>query len=180
KLLEAYSLSHGKASAYLPVLALLYDYFDIKDADDKTQRRNKVESRLRVLDPALNDTLPLLYTLMGLHEGPDPFAQMDEQIKRRCILDAIKRIILRESMSQPTVVIFEDLHWVDSETQGLLDLLADSIANSRVLLLVNYRPEYHHEWANKSYYSQLRLDTLGTEGTGEMLSALLGESVGLN
>jgi class 3 adenylate cyclase len=128
KLLEAYSVSHGKASAYLPVLALLYDYFDIKDTDDKTQRRDKIESRLSALDPALKDMLPLLYTLVGLHEGPDPHAQMDAQIKRRRTLDAIKRIIIRESLNQAVVVIFEDLHWLDSETQALLDLLADSIA----------------------------------------------------
>ncbi len=180
KVLEAYSVSHGKASAYLPVLELLYRYFDIEDADDKAARRAKVETRISVLDPALNDTLPLLYILMGLHEGPDPLAQMDPQIKRRRTLDAIKRIILRESLNQPTVVIFEDLHWIDGETQALLDLLADGIANARVLLLVNYRPEYRHEWGNKSYYVQLRLDALGREGAGEMLSTLLGDSVELD
>src|SRR6266849_2625512 len=175
KALEAYSVSHGKASAYLPVLELLYRYFGIVDADDKAARHGKIETRLSALDPVLNDTLPLLYTLMGLHEGPDPHAQMDPQIKRRRMLDAIKRIILRESLNQPTVVIFEDLHWIDGETQALLDLLADGIANPRVLLLVNYRPEYRHEWGNKSYYAQLRLDALGRESAGEMLSTLLGD-----
>ena len=160
KVLEAYSVSHGKASAWLPVIELLYDYFGIEDADDKAQRRDKIERRLGALDPALKDALPLFHTLMGLHEGPDPLAEMDAQIKRRRTLDAMKRIIVRESLNQPIVVIFEDLHWIDSETQALLDLLADSIANSRVLLLVNYRPEYRHEWSNKSYYSQFRLEAL--------------------
>jgi predicted ATPase len=179
KLLQAYSVSHGKASAWLPVLELLYDYFGIEDADDKAQRRGKIEHRLSALDPALKDALPLLHTLVGLHEGPDPLAQMDAQIKRRRTLDAIKRIIVRESLNQPIVVIFEDLHWIDSETQATLDLLADSIANSPVLLLVNYRPEYRHEWTNKSYYSQFRLDALGSESAGEMLSALLGDGIEL-
>src|SRR5713226_1142524 len=131
KVLEAYSVSHGKASAYLPVLELLYRYFGIEDADDKAARRAKIETRISALDPALNDTLPLLYTLMGLHEGPDPLAQMDPQIKRWRMLEAIKRIILRESLNQPTVVTFEDLHWIDSQTQELLDLLTESIANAR-------------------------------------------------
>ncbi len=180
KLLEAYSVSHGKASAYLPVLELLYGYFGIADADDKAPRRGKIETRLSALDPALSDTLPLLYTLMGLHEGPDPLAQMDPQIKRRRMLDAIKRIILRESLNQLTVVVFEDLHWIDSETQALLDLLTDGIANARILLLVNYRPEYRHEWTNKSYYVQLRLDALGRESAEEMLSTLLGDGVELD
>ncbi len=180
KVLEAYSVSHGKASAYLPVLELLYRYFGIEETDDKAARRDKIEKRLSALDPALSDTLPLLYTLMGLHEGPDPLAQMDPQIKRRRILDAIKRIILRESLNQPLVVIFEDLHWIDSETQALLDLLADGIANARVLLLVNYRAEYRHEWGNKSYYAQLRLDALGRESAGAMLATLLGDGAELN
>jgi predicted ATPase len=83
-------------------------------------------------------------------------------------------------LNQPVVVIFEDLHWIDGETQALLDLLADGIANARVLLLVNYRPEYRHEWGGKSYYIQLRLDPLGREGAGEMLSTLVGDGVGLN
>ncbi len=180
KVLEAYSVSHGKASAYLPVLEMLYGYFGIEEADDKAARRAKIETRLGGLDPVLNDALPLLYTLMGLHEGPDPIAQMDPQIKRRRTLDAIKRIILRESLNQPIVVIYEDLHWIDGETQALLDLLADGIANARVMLLVNYRPEYRHEWTNKSYYTQLRLDALGRASAGEMLSTLLGDSVELN
>src|SRR6266852_2283389 len=119
KVLEAYSVSHGKASAYLPVLELLYRYFGIQDTDDKATRRGKIETRISALDPALNDTLPLLHTLMGLHEGPDPLAQMDPQIKRRRTLEAIKRVILRESLNQPAVVIFEDLHWIDGETQAL-------------------------------------------------------------
>ena len=100
---------------------------------------------------------------------------MDVRIKRQRTLDAIKRIILRDSLRQPVVVIFEDLHWIDEQTQGLLDLLADSVASARMLLLFNYRPEYHHGWANKSYYSQVRLDPLAGADGAAMLSALLGE-----
>src|SRR6266478_2687498 len=179
KVLEAYSVSHGKASAWLPVLELLYRYFGIEEADGKSERRAKIETRLSGLDSALSDTLALVYTLMGLHEGADPIAQMDPQIKLRRTLESIKRILLRESLNQPLVVIFEDLHWIDSQTQELLDLLTESIANARVLLLFNYRPEYRHQWTNKSYYAQLRLDTLSEEGAAAMLSALLGDGVEL-
>ena len=118
--------------------------------------------------------------MLGIVEGPDPLAQMDPQIKRQRTLDAIKRIVLRESLNQPLVVIFEDLHWIDEQTQALLDLLADSIANARVLLLVNYRPEYRHEWTNKSHYVQLGLNPLGRESAEAMLAALLGDAVELN
>jgi tetratricopeptide (TPR) repeat protein len=83
--------------------------------------------------------------------------------------------MVRESLNQPLMVIFEDLHWIDSETQALLNLLVEAIANARILLLVNYRPEYRHEWGSRSHYTQLRLDPLGRESAEEMLSAVLGD-----
>jgi len=90
--------------------------------------------------------LPYLFSLLGIVEGDDPLAQMDGQIKKRRTLEAIKRIALRESLNQPLMVIFEDLHWIDEQTQELLNLLADSIGTAKFLLLVNYRPEYSHQW----------------------------------
>ncbi len=180
KVLEAYSVSHGKASAWLPVLDLLRSYFGIQDADDAASRRAKVRNALSALDPALDGTLPYLFGLLGIIEGPDPIAQMDPTIKRQRTLDAIKRIVLSESLKQPVVLIFEDLHWIDAQTQALLDVLADTVARASVLLLVNYRPEYRHEWSDKSYCSQIRLDPLGGADGAAMLAALLGDGVELN
>jgi predicted ATPase len=173
QLLEAYSVSHGKASAWLPVLELLRGYFGIEDRDDAASRREKIRASLTALDPALEDALPYLASLLGIVEGADPLAQMDAQIKRQRTLEAINRVLLRETVKQPLVAIFEDLHWIDGHTQALLDSLADSIASARLLLLVNYRPEYRHNWGNKSCYSQLRLDTQSSESAQEMLDALL-------
>jgi predicted ATPase len=173
--LETFSVSHGKASAYLPVIELLRNYFDISAGDDERRRREKVTGRVLALDRSLEDTLPYLFTLLGIVEGDDPLAQMDGQVKKRRTLEAIKRIVLRESLNQPLMVEFEDLHWIDSETQELLNLLADSIGTAKILLLVNYRPEYSHQWNSKTYYTQLRLDPLGKESAEEMLSAVLGD-----
>jgi class 3 adenylate cyclase/tetratricopeptide (TPR) repeat protein len=174
--LEAYSVSYGKASAYLPVLELLRAYFRIVPEDGRRQQREKAIGKILGLDRALEDSLPYVFTLMGMHEAADPLAQMDGQIRRRRTHEALKRIFLRESLNRPLILIFEDLHWVDGETQAILEVLADSLANARILLLVNYRPEYRHEWGNRTYYTQLRLDPLATENTAEMLSELLGDA----
>ena len=179
KVLEAYSVSHGKASAWLPVLELLRGYFGIQDADDPATRREKVLAALAALDPALSEVLPYLLGLFGIQESPDLLSQMDPRIRRQRTLESIKRIILRESLKHALVMIFEDLHWIDSETQALLDLLADAVAGARLLLLVNYRPEYRHEWSGKGHYLQLRLDPLGDENATAMLAGLLGEGAEL-
>ncbi|HJU09240.1 MAG TPA: AAA family ATPase, partial [Candidatus Binataceae bacterium] len=176
KRLEAYSVSHGRASPWLPVLELLRDYFGVVDADDAATRREKIRTVLAALDGSLAEALPYLWNLLSIQEAPHPLAQMDAQTKRQRTLEALKRIVLRESLNQPLVMIFEDLHWIDSETQALLDLIADGIANARVLMLVNYRPEYRHDWGNKSYYSQVRLEPLDTMAASEMLATLLGDS----
>src|SRR5262249_23637608 len=94
--------------------------------------------------------------------------------RRHRTLDANKRLLLREAQTQPLVVVFEDLHWIDTETQALLDSLVESLPTARLLMLVNYRPEYQHAWGAKTYYSQLRLDALPAESAVELLERLVG------
>jgi len=150
QLLEAVSFSHDKATAYMPVVDLLSRYFDIEAEDDGRKRREKVAGKIAVLDRALEDTIPYLYGLLGLIDDNDPSAGVDAQIRRQRTLEALKRILLRESLNQPLMVVFEDLHWIDAETQAFLNLLAESIGTARLLLLVNYRPEYSHPWNSKT------------------------------
>ena len=104
---------------------------------------------------------------------------MDAQARARRTLESVKRILLRESLNQPLLLMFEDLHWIDGETQMLLDLLADAIANARMLLLVNYRPEYRHGWGSKTHYAQLRLGPLGQESAEDLLGGLVGDDPAL-
>src|SRR5205807_6195183 len=94
-------------------------------------------------------------------------------------LEALMRVLLRESQVQPLLLVFEDLHWIDSETQAVLDLLVESLPTARVLLLVNYRPEYQHGWGSKTYYTQLRLDPLPAASADTLLLALLGADASL-
>src|SRR5262249_922594 len=122
------------------------------------------------------DALPHLFALLAIVEGEDPLGRMDTKVRRRRTQDAVKRILIRESLNQPLMLIFEDLHWIDEETQGFLNLLADGMPSAPLLLLVNYRPEYSHQWGSKTYYTQLRLDPLAKESAGEMLSVLVGDS----
>ncbi|MGH7960843.1 MAG: AAA family ATPase [Candidatus Binatia bacterium] len=176
--LEAYAVSHGTASPYLPLIELLKNYFRIKPQDDDRQRRAKVMGQVLVLDRSLEDTLPYLFALLGIEEQPSPLQQMDPQIRRRRTFEALKRLCLRESLNQPLMLIFEDLHWLDSETQGFFEVLSESVASAKVLLLVNYRPEYRHEWGQKTYYTQVRLAPFGKAEAEEFLDVLLGTTAG--
>ncbi|MBI3800895.1 MAG: AAA family ATPase, partial [Deltaproteobacteria bacterium] len=174
-ILEAYSVSHGKASPYLPVIELLKSYFQIQLSDDERLKQEKVTGKVLTLERSLEDTLPYLFALLGIDDPQANLAQMDPQIRRKRTFEALKRLFFRESLKQPLMLIFEDLHWIDSETQGFLDTLSESVASAKVLLLVNYRPEYRQEWGQKTYYTQLRLAPFGKAEAEEFLAVLLGE-----
>lgn len=175
-LLETSGTAHAKGWAYLPLVELLQKRFDFESDDDEEKRRQKMEERITSLDPGLLDTLPYLHALLGISEADDPIAGMNPQLRKQRTLDAIKRVLVRESLARPLIVIFEDLHWFDTESMEFLTLLADSLANLKILMLVNYRPEFVHPWGGKSYYRQLRLDPLEADMAEELLSALLTDA----
>jgi predicted ATPase len=141
--------------------------------------RAKVLGRVLGLDRALEPLLPPLLALLDVPVEDPAWQNLDPPQRRQRTLDAVKRLLLRESQGQPLLVVFEDLHWIDGETQALLDSLVESLGSARLLLLVNYRPEYEHRWGSKTAYSQLRLDTLPAESAAELLAALLGPDPGL-
>jgi class 3 adenylate cyclase/tetratricopeptide (TPR) repeat protein len=177
--LQASALSYGRATSYLPVVDLLKAYFRIDGRDDVRSIRAKATGHLLTVDEALKDVIsPILWLLDALPED-DSLRDLEPPQRRQLTLDAVKRLFLRESQIQPLVLVLEDLHWIDSETQALLDSLVESLPAAPVLLLVNYRPEYSHDWTGKTYYRQLTIDRLPQETAGELLEALVGDGVEL-
>lgn len=195
--LEAPSVSYGKATPYFPVIKLLQSYFGVTEAEPGNEVRAKVGDNMLRLDPALTDAIPpvlaLLDALPDMGAGQTPgemewlgslpkvataltqYTAMEPRERRSFLLSALIRLLLCESRRQPLVLVFEDLHWIDSETQAVLDALVESLTRGRVFLWVNYRPGYTHTWANKNYYSRLRLNPLPAEGANELLDTLLGD-----
>jgi class 3 adenylate cyclase/tetratricopeptide (TPR) repeat protein len=177
--LQAGLVSYGKATSYLPVIDLLKGYFAIEDRDGPRTVREKLTGKLLTLDRAQEGSLPALLSLLDVPTEDPQWETLDPPQRRRRTLEAVKRLLLRESQVQPLLVVVEDLHWIDSETQALLDGLVESLPAARLLLLVNYRPEYQHQWGGRTYYTQLRLDPLPPESAEVLLGALLGSDAGL-
>jgi predicted ATPase len=177
--LQSSSVSYGKATSFLPLTDLLKGYFQIEPRDEPRKIREKVTGKLLTLDRTLEPALPAFCALMDVPAEDSGWDALEPPQRRQRILEAAKRLVLRESQVQPLVLVFEDLHWIDGETQAFLDSLVESLPAARVLLLVNYRPEYEHGWGRRSYYAQLRIGPLPPESAEELLHSLLGDGAGL-
>jgi class 3 adenylate cyclase len=173
-LLETSAVSYGSTSPYLPIIELLKSYFHIHAQDDDRTKRERVIGRVLGLDCHLEETLPYLFALLGMYEPPSSLEDLDPHTRHQRICDAVMQLLLRESQNQPLVLIVEDAHWLDGETQAFLDSFSERLIAAPVLLLMNYRPEYHHEWGQKTYYTQVRLGPLGASETEAFLVNLLG------
>ncbi len=177
--LESRSVSYGKATTYLPVIELLKTYFRVEDRDDAVTIRESVTGKLQALDSGLDRAAAPLLSLLNVPVEDTDWQALDPALRRQRTLEAIKRLLLRQSQVEPLLLVFEDLHWLDSESQAVLDNLVESLATARILLVVNYRPEYRHGWGTKSHYTQIQIRPLGAESAQELLDALLGDGADL-
>jgi class 3 adenylate cyclase/tetratricopeptide (TPR) repeat protein len=177
--LEAAPVSYGRTRSYLPVIDLLRSYFAIHDGDGAREIREKVTGKLVMLDEALRPLLPPLLALLDVPVDDAAWRALGPGPRRLRTIDAVKRVLLRQAREQPALLIIEDLHWIDGETRAVLDGLVDGLGSSRLLLLVNYRPEYQHAWRGKPWYREIRLDALPAASAAALVDALLGDDPGL-
>ncbi len=118
RVLESASVSYGKATPYFPVIDLLKRYAHVEEHDDPRTVRAKVTGQVLTLDETLQDTVPALLSLLDALPEDSPFLTLDPPQRRQRTLEALKRVLLRESQVQPLLLVFEDLHWIDTETQA--------------------------------------------------------------
>jgi len=173
--LHAATASYTRMTAYRPVVDLLQAYFRLDRSAGDRDVHEIVRARLLALDSSLTPAVPAIVALLQLGAASPEWQALDRRRRRRQTLDAVRHLIFRESEVQPTCLVLEDLHWIDSETHALLDSLIDTLTATRLLLLLNYRPEFQHGWGSKTYYSQLRVDAFGSEHAHTILNALIGD-----
>jgi class 3 adenylate cyclase/tetratricopeptide (TPR) repeat protein len=178
-ILQSGAVSYGKATPYLPIIDLLRAYFQVGASDDARKTQEKVTGKLLTLDRTLESLLAPLLALLDVPVDEPAWQGLDPVRRRQRSLEAVRRLLLRESQAQPVIVVCEDLHWIDAEAQAVLDSLVESVPAARLLLLVDYRPEYEHHWGSLDYYTELRLDPLPPETAEALLEAVMGDDPGL-
>jgi len=179
RVIESASISHGKASPYAPVIEMLKAYFQIELGDEPRRIREKVTGMAMSLDRVLEPFVPALLSLLDVDVDDPSWQQMEPPQRRQRTLEAVKSLLLRESEVQPVLLVYEDLNWIDDETQTLLDSLVADLPGARILLLVSFRPEYEVRWEKHAHYSQIRVRPLPPATAEELLQTLLGPDTDL-
>ena len=172
--LEGRAAAHGKNVPLLPMLQVFRAYYGIAEGDSDRAAREKIAGRLLLIDESFREVLPLLFEFFGV---PDPQRQaprMDPEARQQQLFGVLRRMIQAGETESPNVALIEDLHWIDGASEAFLEQWVEAVAGTRSLLLVNFRPEYHAGWMQKSYYHQLPLLPLGAEAVRDLLEDLLG------
>ncbi len=174
RVLESSSLAYERATSYLPIVELLRKYFDLDEASSPAQIVEGVTSRLLQLDPGLDNAVSPILSLFDALPEDDPFRGLDARERQQRVHDALTRVILRESDRQPLLLVFENLQWVDAETEAFLDSLVERAREARLMLLLDYRPEFEHDWGSRPGFSEVEIAPLPPESVDEILQGMLG------
>jgi adenylate cyclase len=171
---EGHAVAHGKAIPFLTLLEYLRGYFGIGQLDSALAAREKIAGKVLLLDLELTESLPLLFDLLGVSDPEEPTLQLDPEARQRQLFAAVRRLAHAQSRREPTVSLIEDLHWIDRGSEAFLENVVEALPGTRALLVVNFRPEYHAAWMQRSYYQQLPLAPLTAGAIATLLRDLVG------
>jgi adenylate cyclase len=174
------AVAHGKNIPFLPMLEAFRSYYGITGADPDRLVREKIAGRLLLTDESFRELLPVVFEFLGVTDPERPPPRMDPEAKQRQLFAVLRKEVRQGEVASQLVTLIEDLHWMDSGSEGFLEQWVDAIAGSRALLLVNFRPEYHAAWMSKSYYRQIPLAPLGAEAVRALLDDLLGKDASID
>ena len=177
--LEGRCIHYGDSMAYLPILDTLRSYFEIKEGDGASVVTKKITDKVSKLDEDLKHNIPPLRELFSLEVDDEDFMNLEPQVKREQTFEAVRDIFIGESQNRALILAVDDLQWIDKTSEEFLNYLIGWLANTPILLILLYRPEYTHHWGSKSYYTKIGLDRLSTNSSTEIVEAILydGEAV---
>jgi class 3 adenylate cyclase/tetratricopeptide (TPR) repeat protein len=171
--LEGRCLHYGGAMPYLPVLDLLRSYFAIKEGEREFMIRKNMKERVLALDENLGHVLAPCQDLLSLKVEDEAHLALEPQARREKTFEALRDLFVRISQEKPLVIAVEDLHWMDRTSLEFLDYLIGWLANTPILLVLLYRPEFAHTWNSRSYYTQIGVDQLTLQPSAELVQSIL-------
>lgn len=175
RVLEGRALAHSRATPFEPMIDVLKSFFEIDDDDPSVRAREKITATLNRFDPDLKAELPLLIDFLGLADAAAPREKLDPTARRSRLNALFRRLVRLAGRDVSAVILLEDLHFMDTGSESMIEVLAEALPGTRLLLLVNFRPGYAATWMRGDGYDQLSLAPLRQAAADDLASHLLGD-----
>jgi len=173
------AMPHDRNTPFLLIAQLLRAWLGVADRDRQSEIGKKLTTAVAEIDGQLLAALAPLKSLLDLPPEDPEWERLDPPLRRQRMRDAVRLLLLKAAAPKPLVVVVEDLHWIDEESEAVLNAVAAGLGAARLLLLTTFRPEYRHEWARHGYFSQVRANPLAEKAADELLQFMLGDGKGL-
>jgi class 3 adenylate cyclase/tetratricopeptide (TPR) repeat protein len=179
KVLEGRAQVFGKSQSMplLAVLELLRAFFGITATLDHGLARRKIEERLLALNPAFVDDLPYLLNLLGLPASESDTGRTDTKVQHLRLRNLVKQMV-EAAGRQTSVLIIEDLHWLDDLSQDFITAIAEAVEGTKIVMVVNYRPTWTPPWSIP-HFTELTLTELGRSDIRQLVQDLIGDAPNL-
>jgi tetratricopeptide (TPR) repeat protein len=171
--LEGRCISFGQSIPLLPVIDQLRENFRIEEFDGEPEIIAKVEHGMRRLG-GLESHIPYIRYLLSVDPGDPAIAAMDPLVRRRQVFEALRALTLRGASLRPVVLVFEDLHWIDTSSEEYLSSFVDSVAGLPLMLIMTYRVGYNPPFGSRSFFTTLNLHSLSEAEALTMAGRVLG------
>ncbi len=174
---EARVLAHGRATPFQPVLELLRDYFGLRVEEAADVSRRRILDRLAAL-PVSEQLSPILLEFLGLADPQRAAIKLDPKTRKTQLLEFV-RTLPRSPREPISVVIIEDLHWIDAASEEFVEALADAVVGTTTLLVVNFRPGFAAPLMQRSHYRQINMPPLPSAQAAILLQEYFGKDPSL-
>ncbi|NNL75091.1 MAG: AAA family ATPase, partial [Desulfobacterales bacterium] len=171
--LEGRCLQYGGSSPFLPLLDILRFLGDVQEGDSADVIKKRITEKIEKFDEKLLSVIPAFQDILSPPADDESWHKLEPKEKRTRTFEAIRDVLIRLSQDRPLVLVIDDLHWTDKTSEEFLDYFIGWLTNTRILLLLVYRPEYTHPWGSRSYYDQIRLDQLSSQTSAELIHSIL-------
>jgi adenylate cyclase len=171
---EARAHIFGKATPLLPILELMRALFGITTLMEAATARREIEKKLLALDPSFADDLPFLADFLGLPVPELEGQHIDPTARRRRLLSVVQRMF-KAAGPQTSVIVFEDLHWLDEPSQDFLEIIVKAASGTNFVVVLNYRPSWPCPWLALPHYRQLPLAELDSGDINGLVRDLIGD-----
>jgi class 3 adenylate cyclase/tetratricopeptide (TPR) repeat protein len=171
---EARAQPYGAATPLQPVLEFLRStYFNISPDDDPDHAVRQIALRLAELGSTFDADLPLVCDFLGVKYGQDTPSRLNPKARHARLLDIVRHMI-RQRGTLASVIIIEDLHWLDQASEEFVATLVDAVTSTKTVLVVNCRPAYSAPWMRLPHYQQIELAELNPTDTDRLVDELVG------